>query len=810
MSGTTGNRGDFPALPPQRIALARKGDKWKEHSIDAIDGLAASVAWDGRTSKSRKQANYDLMNSKINEADYKYVLDPYGIGEKYGKSPARLRDINIIRQKVELLKGEEITRPFDFMIMCVSGEGVSAREDAERDMAVKVATHQLMQEAGLEPEDLEENMPQSLAEVKKYMQSDYSDIREEYASAVLRNGLEDQRLEFKFSEGFEHALTVAEEVYYTGIVRNEPVVRVANPLYFEWEKGPETKKIEDAGWAREERYMSTSEILDEFGEFLTEAQVKRLDDGSASYGANRNTMMPGYGYQMEDLAQFENGSDRGQSSYLRVLTAVWKSMKRIGFMTYVDEDGETQETIVDETHKLTDEQKEAGVEIEWQWISEVWKGTKIGDDIYLDINPLENQMRTHDNPSECKLPYVGMTYNNNNSQQTSLVDLMKPHQYLYNIVWYRIESEIAKSKGKKLQVDMAMMPKSHGMTQEKWMYYFDALGIVYINSQEEGKVGTRQQGQVSNNQSPIKDFDMTMSNVVQQYMMILNKLEDLIDGISGVSPQREGAVHQNETAGGVERAVSQSSTITEYYFYRHDEIKREVLRQYIECSKYAYAGGKKIQYITSDMERIAMEIDGEVYIDSDYNIFPTNATRDKVLKQKLESLAPIAMQQDKANLSDMVGLFKANSMAEFERNLIAGEQAKTQREQANQEQAERMQTEQIAAQKEAKDQEHAQEIDKIDRKGEWDMRKAVVVAQGFDEEKDRDGDGVPDVVEIGKQQLEEARVAGEYTSRDKQRAMDTVKHDKDLKFKEKELAMKKTMNDDNNRTALKNKTVGEK
>jgi|1_EtaG_2_1085319.scaffolds.fasta_scaffold00175_14 hypothetical protein len=804
--------GEFPTMPPQKIALGMKGDKWREMCVDAIDGLATSVAWDGRSSKQRKQINYNLLNSKLDEGDYKHVLDPYGIGDKYGKSPARLHDINIIRQKVELLKGEEITRPFDFMIMCVSGGGVSEREEFEKDLAIKTARYQMQKEAGLNPEEPEEGMPKSLKDIQSYMENEYVNIREEYAGNVMRNGLEEQRLEFKFSEGFEHALAVAEEVYYSGIVANEPVVRVVNPLYFEWEKGPEVRNVQDAGWAREERYMTTSEIIDEYSEFLTEKQVTDLDNGLNSYGMNRNTMLPGYGYQMEDMMSYEqmdNYSDRSQTSYLRVLTVVWKSLKRIGFLRYFDEEGEEQETIVEEGHKLTPEEEEAGATIEWQYISEVWKGTKIGDDIFLDINPTENQMRTMDNPSECKLPYVGMTYNNTNSVQTSLVDLLKPHQYLYNVVWYRIENEIAKAKGKKVQIDLAQMPKSHGMTTEKWMYYFDNMGIIYINSFEEGKAGTRAQGMHAN-QNLVREIDLSLSNVVQQYMMILNKIEELIDGISGVSRQREGAIHQNETAGGVERAVNQSSTITEYYFHRHDEIKREVLRQYIETSKYAYAGGKKIHRITSDMQRISMEIDGEIYVDSDYNLFPTNATRDKIMKAKLEGLAPIAMQQDKANLSDLVSLYKSNSMAEYEKKLIASEKAKIARDQEMQQQAERINQANIEAQQAADEREHEQKLEELDRKGEWDVRKAVVVGSGFAEDKDMDGDGIPDISQEGERQLESARVNGEFLSRERQRGADAIKHDKELRFKRDEMASKERMNKENNKTALKNKVTGEK
>jgi hypothetical protein len=711
-------------MPRQRLKFSKKTKDWKEACVQAIDGMANSVNWDGRSSLERKRVNYDLMNSRIDPSDYNYVLDPIGINGKYGEAPARLRCMNIIRQKIEKLKGDEIERPFDFSVMCVGGEGISAKDEKKMQILGDTARYIVRREAGLTDEQEDANNFQSLEEADDSFKK-YADIRERYASAIIKNGLEDQRLEFKFSEGFEHGLVVGEEIYYVGIRNNEPIVRVVNPMYFEWEKSPESHSIQDAGWTREERYLSVSEILDEYHSKLSESQVRDLDEGIRNHGLNRNQMLPGFAYEIADLKEREHYSaydSRSRTSFIRVCTVTWKSMKRIGFLSGMDETGDMVDTIVDEDYKLSDELSEKGYKLEWKWVNEAWEGTKIGDDMYIDIKPLENQMRTYDNPSECKLPYVGMTYNNLNSQTTSMLDLMKPHQYLYNVIWYRIEDEIAKSKGKKMIMDLAQLPTDY-MDMEQWMYYFDNLGIMYINSFQEGKAGTRTQG-MTPQFNQFREFDLTMSNVVQQYMMILSKLEQLIDTISGIPRQAEGDINQYETATGIQQSMVNSSSITQYYFYRHDEIKREVLRQYIEASKHAYVGGKKIFYITDDMERMSVELDGEMFADSDYNVFPTNANRDKLLKMKLESLAPAAMQQDKANFSDMVKLFKTNSMAEFEATLIKGEEAKMQREQEAQAQQSEIAQMNVEAQREQAELDHRREVEKINLKGEWDMRKA--------------------------------------------------------------------------------------
>lgn len=799
--------GAYPQMPRQKISRKMKGDKWGEANVDAIDGMATSYAWEGRSTKECKKNNYNLMNSIVDPQDFKYVVDPLGFANEYGEQPGRLRSMNVIKQKIEKLKGDEILRPFDFSIMAVSGGGLSAREDEEGRRVLKTA--QEIVAKMVNPENSNDPEFNSLVDAQKSMRT-YSDLREQYASAVLKNALEDQRLEYKFSEGFEHGLIVGEEIYYIGIENGKPVVRVVNPLYFEWDKGPETKSIQDAQWCREERYMSVSQIMDTYSTVLTDAQIDKLDRGDFSLGMNRNTNLPGYAYTIESIDGYGNQSsanDSARSSHIRVVTTCWKSMAKVAFVIWTDETGAEQVRREDEDYELSFEELEAGARIEYEWINEVWSGTKIGDDVYTDIGPIPNQMRTIDNPSECKLPYVGGTYNNLNSITTSMVDLCKPAQYMIDILWYRIDNETAKSKGKKLQVDTSQIPST--MSMKQWMYNFDALGILWTNSMEEGKKGTRHQGKLSQNQSPIKDFDMSMSQTVQQYLMLIAKLEQHIDSITGVPQQAEGEIGQYETATGINAAMSNSSTITQSYYNRHDEIKRSVLQQYIEVSKYAFAGGRKINYITGDLERISMEIDGDKFIDSDYNVFPTNANKDKIVKQKIEQLAGIALQQDKANLSDMVKLYKTNSLSEYEAQLIRAEKDKAERDQAMSEQQAKMQQEMLAHQEEQARIKHERDLELEDRKGEWDIRKATVQAAGFDEDKDRNDNGIPDVIEIGADQLEMQKAGIASLSQKREQGFLADQNERDRALKREEMASKERMNKENNETALKNKVVGE-
>lgn len=781
----------FPlgSFPIQKVSLREKTEEWRK---DCVDGIIAksfgnlSATLNGKTTRYRKKINYDLMNSIFREEDFEYVLDPYGLGWDYNM-PSRMQDFNIIRPKIELLKGEELKRPFSFMAVGVVGEVINVRNQYKEQM-FKSSFEQFinieLQKYGLgEPEVDEEGnpvQPKTPKQIEDIMNMSYQDIREKYANDILQFLVPYLKLESKFNKGWEHAMISGEEVYYAGINNNEVGCRNVNPINFDYDKTQDLENIEDAQWCYEERWMAVGEIIDEYGEYLTEDDIDRLDANLVGMPMATNSPLPGFAY---DPATFQNGNTnfytRADVQHIKVMTVCWKSLRKIGFVTYTDENEDVQTVTVDETFKMTPELKQAGATVEWRWINEVWRGTKIGSDIYLNIEPLPNQIRNLDNIGEAKLPYVGKIYNSLNSRSTSIVDLLKPHQYTYTIVWYRLLNELAKAKGKKMVFDIAQLPKSHGIDFTKWMYYFDNMGIALINSAEEGREGDPSSVSKFNQYTAI---DMSLSNIVSQYMMILDKLEDMAGEICGVSKQRQGQIYASETANNAERSVIQSSMITEALFAKHNDVKQTVLTRLVELSKLAYKNGKKLQYLLDDGYKVFLDLDKEavgLMNDSEYGVFVSNSSRDFRIKEQLQQLAQAAIQNDKLSFSDLITIMKSNSIADIENKLIKGEQEKIQRDQqireedyANQKQ---IQDSQIAWEREKMDREDAQK--QLDR--EIELRKVEIQALGFAKDTDVNKNGVPDVIEQTKVSIEETRLASE-----------NIFKQQELALKDKELNLK--------------------
>lgn len=803
-------------MPPQKVSSNKKKEtKWQESCVNAISNMSGGRDLNGRSSKERKKINYDLINSILDESDFKHILDPYGQGKeniKSGKQPSKLRAINLIVNKINLLVGEEINRPFSWAVMGVSGEVVSEKDKAKKEELLKSAQQILLQEAGIpnvdqiDPNTGEPISPKSFEEIEEYYNYTHQDIREQSTNKILQHLRFYERLDKKFNEGWKHALISTEEIFYIGIVNGEPSLRVCNPINCDFDKNPDLDSIEEGDWFKEERWMTKGQIIDEYGEYLTDSQFKKIDQGEFRQPMS-NDMHPGYAYPANDVNYYTRNSHSTQSSstHYKVIHVVWKSMKKIGFLSYVDEFGDNQESIVNESFKLTPEMIEAGYDVEWTWVPEVWHGTKISEDIIIQVEPVPNQIRSMDNPRKVSLPYVGSVYNSMNSEATSLVDLLKPHLYLYISIWYTIEAEIAKSKGRKFIMDIAQIPKSHGFDVDKWMYHFDNLGIAWINSKEEGRKGD------PNSIAQFNQFqavDVSLSNSVVGLVQILDKIEYLMDKIVGITPQREGVTSSSETATGLERSVTQSSSITEPWFYIHNDVKQRAMTHLLECAKHAYPDKKKLNYILNDVERISYEIDMEKIADSEYNVFVVNTSRDTQVLNALRQKAEQAISSGILQFSDVAKLYQSQSIAQYTRELEKAEIQRNQKQEELQQGQVDAQNNKIKADQEEKEKERMFQAEQKQLDRENKIATATIQSMGFDD--DIQGTGRIEALEQGKFALEQSKVAHEHNIKQQELNQEAREKQKDRDLKKQEIESKEKIEKLKAKTALKNKTVGEK
>lgn len=815
------------AFPRQKLPLSKKGKKWQEDCVNYIIGEGNVTSGGNSTSYyGELQTYYNLYNSIFDEKDFKSITNPFKVEDGF---PATPHDFNIIRPKVDLLIGEETKRPLNFRVIRTSQEATSEMQEKEKQMILQYVEAAIT--ANMSPEEAQQFQQQLQSgeimppeQIAKYMDKDYKDIVENTAYHSLTYLREKLDLDNEFIKGWKDGLISGREIYYVGVLNAEPYAERVNPICFSYDKSPDLEFIEDGSWCCRKMRMPITEVYDRYYDKLEENDLDRLEEMIGSTpGRNLGDRSPvdmGIQLRIYDNPIFE-GSGK---SLVNVWHCCWKSFKKIFYVTTTDDAGQPQINIVDETYQPVGNE----VSIEPDWIIEVWEGYRAGSDLYFGIQPIEYQHVSIDNPNSQKLPYCGAIYSNTNSKPRSLVSILKPLQYMYIVLWYRLELAIARDKGKVVNMDITQIPKSMNISPAKWMHYLSSVGVNFINPYEEGWNIPGREGGKPAQFNQITALDLTMSNVIAEYIQLMDKIEELAGTISGITQQREGAVSSSEMVGNVERSVVQSSHITEPLFWVHNQCKRRVLNMLLNTAKGAWeeTGKQKLQYIFDNGERAFLDITPKFYYE-DMDVFVSDTSKDLENIQKLQQLIQPAMQNG-ASLLEAAEIL-TNDNFNIIKQKLKDMQTRQEQIQQQQQEAEAQQQQQLQQmQNESKQQElmlQEAQMDlqryQIDQDNQTKIAVAQINAYRGTEDMDQNDNGIPDVAELGKQALEQQKINQEaynkrYEAKQKreiedqkiQLEKDKMKHETELQKAKDDAAYEREKL--KAKTAIKNRVPGEK
>lgn len=832
------------SFPAQKLPMSKKTQAWKEACVDYVVGAGDSgFGGNGRSRSDEMQTYYDLYNSIYNEKDLKYVTNPFKQDDGF---PATAQDYNIIKPYVDQLLGEETKRPFNFHPQRTSDIAASEMQEKAKEMLMDyiqatIASKLSPEQAARYEQALATGEIQTPEAIAKYLQKDYKDIAETEAYHALQFLKRKLNLTHEFYKGWKDALIGGEEIYYIGVINGDPYVERVNPMYFDYEHSLDLEFIDDAAWCRRKMIMSATEIYDRFYDKMSERQLNELlelIDQRPGAGNNPEIRKTSMDYESIKLHKINSFTDNPfDVDHITVYHCCWKSFKKIGFVTLLNpETGEAEEFQVDEDYKVTGTEQS----VEWDWIIEVWEGYRIGDDMYIGIQPIEYQHISADNPNSQKLPYTGVVYNNTNSKPRSLVSMMKPLQYMYIVVWYRLELALSRDKGKVAVMDITQIPKSMNIDVNKWMHYLSALGVAFINPYDEGWDIPGREGGKPSQFNQLSSWDLTMSNVIAEYIQLMQKIEDMVAKLTGITPQRQGQIAASELVGNTNTAVSMSYHITEPWFWNHNQVKRRVLTMLLNTSKAAWKDSKKyLNYILDDATRAFVQLSDNFFYE-DMDIFVDDSTKNQQYIDQLKQLLQPAMQNG-ASLLDVAEIITLDNMSMIKNRLEEIEQKRMEQMQ-QQQQAEQQAQQQMAEQqnqlkeeelmlKEAELDLEKYKVDQDRYKAEQDNATKITVAQINSyrgaENMDQDMNGIPDPIEIGKQALEQQKINSDIATKqlelnNKRREIeqkreaenkkiqlekDRMKHETELQRMSDKAAMDREKL--KAKTALRNKVVGE-
>lgn len=827
-------------FPAQKVPMSKKTKEWKESCVDYIIGHSASSRnGNSRSREEEMQTYYDLYNSIYNEKDLKYVTNPFKQDDGF---PATAQDYNIIKPKIDLLLGEETKRPFNFRVVRTSDIATSDLQDKAKQLLIDYVQASIMSKLGPEEqaryqEALQSGEIMTPEQIQKYLTKDYKDITEIAAQHSLNYLKQKLNVTHEFFKGWKDALIAGEEIYYVGVINGEPYVERVNPLSFSYEQSADLEFIHEASWCCRKMNMSATEIYDRFYDKMSEKQLNELldmmDDGTRG-GLNpqiRKTSLDYPHIKTRTINGFSSNPFQNADN-INVWHCCWKSFKKIGFVTIFNpETGAEEEFEVDESYKVTGRE----VNVEWTWIIEVWEGYRVGEDLYIGIQPVEYQHISADNPNSQKLPYTGVVYNNTNSSPRSLVSMMKPLQYMYIVIWYRLELAMARDKGKVVTMDITQIPKSMNIDVAKWMHYLGALGVNFVNPYEEGWDIPGREGGKPSQFNQITALDLTMANTIDQYINLMNKIESMVSEITGVTKQREGAISSNELVGNVERSVVQSAHITEPLFWVHNQVKKEVLSMLLNTAKFAWKDSDKrcVHYVLDDATRAFLTLSDDFFYE-DMDIFLDDSTKNQQQLEALKQLMQPAMQNG-ANLLDIAEIITMDNINMIKNRLEDIEQKRMEQQQALEEQQAQREQQMIQMQNEVKEEElmiKEAEMDLEKYKIDADNATKITVAQlnayrGL-EDQDQNNNNIPDTMEIAAQALAERKQASEeagkqfeFNAKLREQQMKEKIEDKKIQLEREKLTAAERLQKQKDeaamqreklkaKTALKNKVAGEK
>jgi len=670
-------------FPAQKISSSQKNEQWYKDCVDGAESLAILRA-DGEIGHHHKmQVWEDLDNDIIDVREIEEVFNPMGI--KDAVFPAAIKNYPLSVPKIDLLQGEEVKRKFDWKVMAKNEDAYSNRTDSLKDEIMRIVMEEIQNESFNE-----EEAQKKIQKVSKYFQYEYKDLNELYATRILEYLWRQQDMKRKFFSSFRDALVKGREIYRIDDVGGEPSVIKADPKnIFVLRKG-DSHKIEDADVLVEVTYEPIGKIIDEFHDYLTPKNIEDLEQGLERLSAggdgkgvlNHEAAQPimWASSQTGGIVDDDNGLNAVRAYNLpfdyegnvRVVRARWIGRRKIGRLTYFNETtGDEEERLVSENYKIN---KDLGETVKWIWVNEAYEGTRIAQEIYVKLEPRKVQMRHFDNPSKCFLGYVGTDYGK------SLMSRMEPYQYLYNVYMRRLELAIAKYKGPIYELDLSKKPDE--WSEEMWMYYGDVLGWMVIDSFNEGKKGAATGKIAGNFNTTGKVLDASASNYIQQLLLMLQHIEKQMGQIAGVNDQRQGQIDNRETVGGVERAVTQSSHITEKWFFIHDETKKRVMLALLDTAKQLWKNNKskKISFIMDDMSRVAMDVNGQDFAASEYDIFITDSSDDLKIRQTIEGLSQ-AYVQNGGSLTLPIKVLRSDSITQMAKLIEEEELAMQKRQQ---------------------------------------------------------------------------------------------------------------------------------
>ena len=883
--------------PIQFLPASKKNDDWSAWNLDWLELQGMEFL---RRNARRLLKNYKLAKGIIDKKDYiveedNEYKDLMNVLTKEDESALELKFYPIIPNVINVLSGEFSKRFSRVQFRAVDDTSFNEMLEQKRALVeenlLADAEQQLitnMIKKGLNPETEEaqkqlssENI-KSLPEIEDFFSKSYRSMVEEWATHQMNVDVERFKIQELEERAFRDMLITDREFWHFKMMEDDYDVELWNPVLTFYQKSPETRYISDSNYVGKLDLMTVADVIDKYGYLMNEKQLKSLEkiypaksaqyqvsgyqNDGAYYDGKRshawNTNMPGLAYRQfvsnwsDDPARggeivsaiLNEGEDImqwGEGELMRVSTVYWKTQRKVGHLTKIDETGQVTQAIIDEVFKITEKpiydttlfknkSKEnliQGEHVDWIWINEVWGGVKIGpnlpatwrsdmgnniDPIYLGIDRVKPgkipfQFKGDKTLYGCKLPVEGRVFSDRNTKSTSLVDLMKAYQVGYNMVNNQIADILVDELGTVIMFDQNSLPR-HSMGED-WGKNNMAKAYVAMKDFQMLPLDTSiTNTENATNFNHYQTLNMEQTGRLMSRIQLANYFKQQAFEAIGINPQRLGGPVDQQTATGVTQAMQQSYAQTEIYFINHsDNLMPRVHKMRTDLAQYYYSNtpSVRLQYISTEAEKVNFVINGTDLLLRDFNIFATTRTNHRSILENLKQLA-LTNNTSGASIYDLGNILKADSIAEVTDILKDAEQKQLVMKQQEMEQQRQLQEQQIQSRAEENKLKLEFEADQNDKQRQKDITVAEIRASGYGAMQDINENQQSDLQDSLQDIRETSQYREQMNFKREQSAVDNATKQAKLQIEREKLATQREIADKQLQIARENKNKYDK
>lgn len=797
---------------PRNVSYKKKIAKDFQRQKDIMDTY---IHWYGNSQDEdaeKIRINYDLLNGRLDMKLYDKPVCVEIMGDNGVSETVTLDDIEIIHYPLiyqigSTIKGEEIQRPFKPLAKEVGEYGQSVRSKKFNELLRELINFQIVtpirdevtanfinqagvsQNFNLSPEELQQiqqeiekrTAEKTPEQVIDFMVNDYSTPTQRGAQQLVNYFVKHYDFKTLQSAGFQNALPSGTEHYIIDDKHNEPIMKLANPLYLRWGGSQNTEWTQDGEWATYDEWLTLTEAQQEFAEYFAELSDEELKSFIEPIGGFKNNNAdPNKHDNVQNLMMIDlstEGSElskkyadvnyktkQGQKDIVNLYadvirkyggeygkspafygvrkTQVWWRDKALFFFVIRLVEGEEKSMWFAE-HYETIPDDITVIEV---WIDEIWEGTKLGHNsgeaLYINIRPVLNQWPSIYSPFGTKLPVIGKRYNSpmNNTKNIAWVDPGKPWQMEFDTTMAQIKHAMKTDFGKMFMFLMEFKPEK--WTWQKWLNTAKNTKLLFSQVRKHG-------GAIDPNY--LRPVDLSRASDIAEKIGYLQYCRENLILTLNFNSARVGDIGQYSTNQNVQQSQVASYNQTEMLFETHRLIVEKALNAFMNRAKSIYRTHQKRFFIFDDVTRTEMEVSPDFWYE-EWAIEFSTSSDDLKKVQELKMLMQ-AFVQNNMSFEGILALALADNTSDII-DIMKKENKRT--EQIRQEQMQ-IQQEQFNAQVQAQQQDKQADRQLMAQleiaKLQSQERRAIEQSSWAQKQADADSDGQADVLEKSEMEL---------------------------------------------------------